>query len=84
MPIYTNNSDETFVFPSVGVIVAPGESFETEETVTTDGVQVSTDKKAKVVKPETPVETVIDDSAPADPTPTDPAPADPAEALETA
>jgi hypothetical protein len=73
MAIYTNNSDETFVFPSVGVIVGPGESFETDETVTTEGVEISTDKKAKIVKPEIPVETVVDDTTPADPAPADPA-----------
>ena len=67
MTIYTNNSEQTFVFPSVGVIVGPGDSFETDETVTTDGVQVSTDKKTKIVKPDVPVEIVVDETvAPVD------------------
>jgi hypothetical protein len=67
MTIYTNNSEQTFVFPSVGVIVGPGDSFETDETVTTDGVQVSTDKKTKIVKPDVPVEIVVEENvAPVD------------------
>jgi hypothetical protein len=81
MAIYTNNSDETFIFPSVGVIVAPGESFETNEVVTTDGVAITTDKKTKIVKPETPIEDVPADLAPSNPV--DPVSADSADATVT-
>lgn len=65
MPKYTNNTAETFVFPSLGVTVEPGGSFDTDAQITTSGVEVSGGKKSVNSVPaepagaaETPVEEV--------------------------
>lgn len=64
MATWKNTTDETFVFPSLGLIVAPGDTFDTDEPVTTEGFEQVSGKKASA-----PVETpapVVPADAPAD------------------
>ena len=76
MATYKNSSEETFVFPSLGITVEPGESFDSDAEITTAGIEIgASSKKAKAADPAPAV-----DSAPI----TDPAPADPAGAPATA
>lgn len=59
MATYINNSAETFVFPSLGLVVEPGDSFESDAEITTGGIELADAKKAK--------EKPIAEPAPADP-----------------
>jgi hypothetical protein len=64
---YKNETEETFVFPSLGLTVAPGDTFDTDADITTAGVNVSgkPSKKADapVVAP-APVDAPAPDSTP--------------------
>ena len=60
MATYKNDSAETFVFPSLGVVVEPGDTFESDAVITTGGIVASAGGKKKADP--APV-----DSAPAEP-----------------
>ena len=59
MATFKNESAETFVFPSLGLTVEPGESFDADVEITTAGITSGVKKKV--------------DSAPADSAPAEPA-----------
>jgi hypothetical protein len=66
---YKNESAETFVFPSLGLVVEPGDSFDADADITTAGITAAVGGKKKA-DPVAPVD------APADPAPAAPAVAD--------
>ena len=89
MPTFKNESAETFTFPSLGIIVEPGDTFDADVDVTTGGIVVASGKKKADVAPvdsvpAAPAEAPVD-SVPAAPAeaPVDSVPAAPAEAPVT-
>jgi hypothetical protein len=65
---YKNESAETFEFPTLGLVVEPGETFDADGDITTAGIVAGASKKK--ADPVAPVD------APADPAPAAPAVAD--------
>ena len=69
MATFKNESDQTFVFPTLGIIVEPGDVFDADSDITTAGIVAASGGKKKAdvpvvdpapvavtVAPETPAE----------------------------
>lgn len=65
MATYKNESDQTFVFPSLGLVVEPGDSFDADADITTAGVVASVGGKKKADPIPAPAAPAVADETPA-------------------
>jgi hypothetical protein len=65
---FKNESAETFVFPSLGLVVEPGDSFDADVEITTSGItSVAGKKKADLAPTDSaPAETAVVPETPAE------------------